>query len=637
MKIYRAKVMGFCYGVRRAMKIAESAAESRKKAVTLGPLIHNPQVVARLAAKGIRSVDDIDEICNEIVIIRSHGVGPSCYNKIECKNLGLIDATCPFVKRNQAITKKLADEGRQIVLIGEKKHPEMRSVAEWAEGRAFLVESMADVEELPYFTDVHVVIQTTFSETLADRLIAAVSDKADHMTVHRTICNATSERQHAARELAKTVDVMVVIGGRNSANTGRLAEICRAEGAATHHIETAAELRCDWFKNHDKVGITAGASTPDWIIEEVVSIMEDMSKLMEQENVDLDFHKGSIVDGEVIEVFDNKAYVSFGYKTEAVLPVHEYSYPAPASLKDVLKVGDHVRVQITNAIREDSPIYVSKIKVDRLADWDVAEEAFEKGEVVECEGIEAIKVGLLVQLKSLRGFIPLSQGDLRFVHSLANLVGKTFPAKILEVDRAKNRLVLSRKAVLEAQRDEEMNVLEKAYENGDVLTGVVKKIMPYGAFVGINGVEGLLHISDISWKKIGKVEDVLQPEQEVTVKIKSFDREKQRISFSHKETLPDPWETSIHDHQVDDVVDARVVKVLEFGVIVELEDGLTGLLHINEMTRDHNKKPGDICALGDEIKVRIIGIDENRKRISFSLVEAAQHPDADEEAPVDND
>lgn len=625
MEIYRAREMGFCYGVRRAMKLALDTAAAGKPAATLGPLIHNPQVVERLAEKGIPAIENLADFHDKIVIIRSHGVGPSCYNNIKCKNLALVDATCPFVMRNQQITKELVAEGHQVVLIGEKNHPEMKSVAEWADGQSYLIESMNDVAELPHLKEAHIVIQTTFSETLADELIEAVSKKADRVEVHKTICRATSDRQHAARELARQMDVMIVIGGRNSANTTRLAEVCREEGAVTYHIETASELRSAWFHHQDKVGITAGASTPDWIIEEVVCIMEDMSKLLESEELNLDVHKGSVVNGRVVEVFDNKAFISFGYKTEAILPVHEYAYPVPESLKDVLNVGDEIRVQVINSIREDSPIYVSKIKVDRLADWDVVEEAFEKNEPVECEGIEAIKVGLLVQIKSLRGFIPLSQGDLRFVHSLAGLVGQTFSAKILEVDRAKNRLVLSRKAVLEEARDSELDVLEAAFQNGEVLKGVVKKIMPYGAFVNVNGVEGLLHISDISWKKIAKVEDVLQPEEEIDVKIKSFDKEKQRISFTHKDCLPDPWETSIHEHALDDVVDAKVVKVLEFGVIVELEDGLTGLLHINEMTKDHNKKPSDICALGDEIKVRIIGIDENRKRISFSLVEAAEH------------
>ncbi|MEE3452663.1 bifunctional 4-hydroxy-3-methylbut-2-enyl diphosphate reductase/30S ribosomal protein S1 [Dialister sp.] len=625
MEIYKSKVMGFCYGVRRALKIAENAADSGIPAVTLGPIIHNPQVVGRLAEKGVPPADTIDEITDKTVIIRSHGVGPSCYNMLKCKNLALMDATCPFVRRNQILTKKLVDEGKQVILIGEKRHPEMISVAEWAVGHSYQVETMEDVDALPPMQEAHVVMQTTFSVPLADQLIAAIAKKVKDLHVNRSICDATRQRQQAARELAEKVDVMIVIGGKNSANTTRLAEICRSSGTTTHHIETAEELKPEWFSSRDKIGITAGASTPDWIIEEVVCIMENMKEMLDQEEMNLDVHKGSVVEGKVVDLYDDKAYISFGYKTEAVLLAHEYSFPAPASLKDVLQVGDSLRVQIVSGVKEDSTIYVSKIKVDRLADWDVVEEAFEKGESVECEGIEAIKVGLLVQLKSLRGFIPLSQGDLRFVHSLQGLVGQKFQAKILEVDRTKNRLVLSRKAVLEDERNAEMDEIEKAYENGDVLKGVVKKIMPYGAFVGINGVEGLLHISDISWKKIGKVEDVLKPEEEIDVKIKSFDREKQRISFSHKDCLPNPWETALENHHIDDEVEAKVVKILEFGVIVELDDGLTGLLHINEMTDDHNKKPGDICQVGDDLKVRIINIDEGRRRISFQLVEAPVH------------
>lgn len=625
MEIYKSKVMGFCYGVRRALKIAENAADSGIPAVTLGPIIHNPQVVGRLAEKGVPPADTIDEITDKTVIIRSHGVGPSCYNMLKCKNLALMDATCPFVRRNQILTKKLVDEGKQVILIGEKRHPEMISVAEWAVGHSYQVETMEDVDALPPMQEAHVVMQTTFSVPLADQLIAAIEKKVKDLHVNRSICDATRQRQQAARELAEKVDVMIVIGGKNSANTTRLAEICRSSGTTTYHIETAEELKPEWFSSRDKIGITAGASTPDWIIEEVVCIMENMKEMLDQEEMNLDVHKGSVVEGKVVDLYDDKAYISFGYKTEAVLLAHEYSFPAPASLKDVLQVGDSLRVQIVSGVKEDSTIYVSKIKVDRLADWDVVEEAFEKGESVECEGIEAIKVGLLVQLKSLRGFIPLSQGDLRFVHSLQGLVGQKFQAKILEVDRTKNRLVLSRKAVLEDERNAEMDEIEKAYENGDVLKGVVKKIMPYGAFVGINGVEGLLHISDISWKKIGKVEDVLKPEEEIDVKIKSFDREKQRISFSHKDCLPNPWETALENHHIDDEVEAKVVKILEFGVIVELDDGLTGLLHINEMTDDHNKKPGDICQVGDDLKVRIINIDEGRRRISFQLVEAPVH------------
>ena len=333
-----------------------------------------------------------------------------------------------------------------------------------------------------------------------------------------------------------------------------------------------------------------------------------------------DFHKGSVVEGTVVEVTDDEAQVSFGYKTEAVLPAREYSFPAPKSMKDVLAVGDSIKAQITNAVKEDGTIYISKIKLDRLADWDIVEEALEKDEPVVCEGIEAIKAGLLVQIKSLRGFIPLSQGDLRFVRSLSFLVGTQFEAKVLEVNRNQNRLVLSRKAVLEEHREEEMDHMKEAFENQEVLTGIVKKIMPYGAFIDVNGIEGLLHISDVAWNKIDKVEDVLAQDEEVQVKIKSFDEEKQRISFSRKDTMPDPWLEDIKNHEVDDVVVGKVVKLMDFGAIVELEDDLTGLLHISEMTKERNRKAGDILQLNDVVEVRIIGINPARKRISFSLV-----------------
>ena len=368
MEIIKARVMGFCYGVKRAIKIATAAAEKNGSAVTLGPLIHNPQVVNRLEKEGVHSVKSLNDVKNkEIVIIRSHGVGPSCYNDIKCKNLTLEDATCPFVKRNQEIARVLSHEGHQMILIGEKNHPELKSVAAWVEGKhPIIIEDMSDVDAMPQLDEAHIVIQTTFSIALAEQLIATICKKVKKAEVHRTICQATSERQKAAQELAGKVDVMIVIGGRNSANTGRLAEVCRAAGAVTHHIETAKELRAEWFHSQDKVGITAGASTPDWIIEEVFFIMEDMGKMLEMEEQNLDYKKGDVINGEVIELFDNKAYVSFGYKTEAVLPIHEYSYPEPASLKDVLKVGDPIKAVIVNAVREDNPIYISKIKLDRL-------------------------------------------------------------------------------------------------------------------------------------------------------------------------------------------------------------------------------------------------------------------------------
>lgn len=621
MKILLAKEMGFCYGVKRAIQIAENKGKEGTPAVTLGPIIHNPQVVASLEDQGVGHVQDLDEIREGAVIIRSHGVGPSCYNKASEKNLEIIDATCPFVKRAQQEAHRLVKEGKQVIIFGEKNHPEVQSIAQWALGKAFVAEGLADLSEIPVADHVAIVSQTTFSQSLFQQMLAAVQAKASQVEVQKTICNATAERQNAVLELTKQVDVVIVIGGKNSGNTRRLAELSKQQGKTTYHIETSAELRREWFAPSMTVGVTAGASTPDWIIEEVLLAMDDMNKTFEEMEMNYDFHKGSVVEGTVVAINDEEAYVSFGYKTEAVLPAREYSFPAPESMKDVLAVGDTVKAQIINAVKEDGTIFISKIKLDRLADWDIVEEALAKDEPVECEGIEAIKAGLLVQIQSLRGFIPLSQGDLRFVRSLSFLVNTKFPAKVLEVDRLKNRLVLSRKAVLEEHRDEEMGNMQEAFENQTVLTGVVKKIMPYGAFVDVNGIEGLLHISDVAWNKIDKVEDVLSQDEEVEVVIKSFDPEKQRISFSRKDTLPDPWMAEIENYEVGDAVVGKVVKLIDFGAIVELADGLTGLLHVSEITKDRTKKAADVLHIGDSVEVQIIGINKARKRISFSLIE----------------
>lgn len=632
MKIVLAKKMGFCYGVKRAIKIAEETGKSKEKAVTLGPIIHNPQVVNTLQKQGVGYVDDLEQVNQETIIIRSHGVGPSCYNKASEKNLKIIDATCPFVLRAQKEAHRLVKQGKQVIIFGEKNHPEVKSIAEWALGKAFIAETPNDLLNLPLMERVSIVSQTTFSRAVFQEMLRIVSEKATYVDIHETICNATTERQEAVIEMAAQVDVIIVIGGKNSGNTRRLAEVSRKEGMPTYHIETAAELKQAWFRPTDRVGITAGASTPDWIIEEVLVVMEDMNKSFEEMEMDYDYRKGSIVEGTVVAVTDEEAFVSFGYKTEAQLRASEYAFPEPKSMKDVLQVGDEVKGVIISAVKEDNPIFISKIRFDRIADWEIVEKAIENDEPVMCEATEAIKAGLLVQIQSLRGFIPLSQGDLRFVRSLSFLVGTKFPAKVLEVDRLKNRLVLSRKAVLEESRDEGMESLKSAFENGTVLTGVVKKIMPYGAFVDVNGIEGLLHISDVSWNKIDKVEDLLEQNQEIEVKIKSFDEEKNRISFTHKDTMPDPWHALAENYTQGDIATGKVVKVMEFGAIVELKDGLTGLLHVSEITKDRSEKASDRLQEGDMVEVHILKIDPNKKRIGFSLVQVAKSGETDEES-----
>lgn len=426
---------------------------------------------------------------------------------------------------------------------------------------------------------------------------------------------------------------MIVIGGKNSGNTNRLAEVCRDVGCTTYHIETAAELEVAWFQGAQTVGVTAGASTPDWIIKEVIETMNEFEELLTaQANWDEDLKKGSVVEGTVAQVEDERAWVSFGYKTEAILNRTEIAYPAPASAKDVLKEGDQIKAVIMNHIKEDNPVYLSVTRLAKDEDWQYVIEAQEKDQPIICKGIDAIPAGLVVTVNSLRGFIPLSQGDVYFVKSLENLVGTEFEAKVLEIDEKKNRLVLSRRAVLEVERQAKLEEALKKIAVGENYKGVVRKIMPYGAFVDIGGIEGLLHISDISWHKIKKVEDVLSVGQEIEVKLQSFDPESHKLSLSLKALTKSPWDLAEETISVGDVLTGKVVRLVAYGAFVAVNDDIQGLLHISQITKQRNAKVEDYLNRGQEVEVKVISFSKDEKKLGLALTELMEPVASSEDA-----
>ena len=268
MEVILADYLGFCYGVKRAITIAKENASADGTACTLGPIIHNPQMVERLKQEGVGSVNALDEMEKGTVIIRSHGVGPQVYDAAESRGLEVVDATCPHVKKAQLSAKSLVDEGYSVVIVGEKEHPEVRSIFEWSAAKASVIETVEEAVALPSCAKLGIVCQTTFSGAKFREIVSHLLEKSRDIRILRTICTATDQRQAAAMELAAKVDMMLVIGGKNSANTTRLAQLC-ADKCRTYHIETAAELQDEWFDKIEKIGITAGASTPDWIIKEV--------------------------------------------------------------------------------------------------------------------------------------------------------------------------------------------------------------------------------------------------------------------------------------------------------------------------------------------------------------------------------
>lgn len=429
--------------------------------------------------------------------------------------------------------------------------------------------------------------------------------------------------------MARRVDAMIVVGGKNSANTGRLAQVCREQDCPTYHVETAREINPSWFHGMSYIGITAGASTPDWIIQEVVKIMENLQaegtevmseELLDQYDYEENLKKGDVVEGKVVSVTDDAAFVSIGTKAEAILPKKEIAVPAPEKAGDVVHVGDEFKVVIASTVKEDSTIVVSLVKMQKEADWEEVRQAYENDQLIECVGKETNKAGLVVSIKSLRGFIPLSQGDVHFVKSLDNLVGQTFQVKIIDLDEHKNRLVLSRKAVLEVEREaKRAEALEHIEENTE-MDGTVVKIMPYGAFVDLGGVEGLLHISDISWKRIGAVEDVLSVGDTVHVLVQQFDRERNRISLSMKALQKNPWIAAIEKFAVGDVVEGEVKKILNIGAILAIDPEIQGLLHISALTEQRGAAVKDLVAIGDKMQVKIIKIDPDKHKVALSVL-----------------
>lgn len=622
MEIRIAENCGFCYGVKRAVNMAQDTSDQLERSYTLGPIIHNPQVVSNLEEHGVYAVDSLDEIPGGTVIIRSHGVGPAVYEEATDKGLKVVDATCPHVKKAQQDAKSVIDSGMSLVILGEEKHPEVISINLWAQNKGIVIETEEEAKILPFVENRGVVVQTTFSQFKFQSIIDILEEKTQNLKVFKTICTATQERQNSAVELAKTVDLMIVVGGKNSGNTNRLAEVCRDVGCTTYHIETAAELQLDWFNHVQTVGVTAGASTPDWIIKEVIDTMNEFEQLLANEaDWAEDFKKGTVVEGTVVSVEDDKAYVSFGYKTEATLNRTEIAYPAPASAKDVLKEGDQIKAVIMNHIKEDNPIYLSITRLAKDEDWQYVQEAQEKDESIICKGVDAIPAGLVVTVKSLRGFIPLSQGDVHFVKSLDSLVGTEFEAKVLEIDEKKNRLVLSRRAVLEVARKAKLEEALKNIHVGDNYKGIVRKIMPYGAFVDIGGIEGLLHISDISWHKIKRVEDVLSVGQEIEVKLQSFDAESNKLSLSLKALTKSPWDVAEETIKVGDVLTGKVVRLVAYGAFVAVNDDIQGLLHISQITKQRNAKVEDYLTRGKEVEVKVISLNKDEKKLGLALTE----------------
>ena len=628
MQIFLAKTMGFCNGVKRAVNMAF---ESGSGSYTLGPLIHNPQMVERLKEKGITKTDSIYGLPEgSKVIFRSHGESPTSYTIAQSRSLEIVDATCPNVKKVQDAAKDLTAEGYHVVVIGDPKHPEVASIKAWGGNGTVVVENEEAVANLPEGSKYGIIAQTTCIDEVFERLSKLIEAKASEVKTIRTICSATKDRQEATTQLAQKSDTVIVVGGRNSANTRHLKEVAEKYCSNVILIETAAELSEDMFASSKVVGITAGASTPDWVIEEVVKRMENMGDIFTGDGL-RKISNGDIIEGTVVSVNKDELFVDISYKSEGIISRSEFSYPTVEDLSGAISPGEKINVLVLNTDKEGTVI-LSKTKADAITAIDKLEQAHDANEVVEVTVTGTVKGGVTCNVFGVSGFIPASHVDITRIEDLTCFVGQKLPAQIIELDlqSPKKRIVLSRRDLLRKEKERKEKELYENIKVGGKYPGVVSRITNFGAFVDIGGVEGLLHVSEISWQKVKHPSDVLQLNDKVQVLCQKVDVENKKISLNLRDLQQDSWLVNIEKLKEGQIVEGKVSKLAKFGAFVALDDVMEGLVHISEISEERVDNPENVLQIGQTVKAKILKIDKKTKKLSLSIAEAKAQEEKEE-------
>lgn len=641
MKIIRAEKAGFCFGVKRALDMAERTAQMSNTA-SLGPLIHNHQVVKRMEKQGVRVVEAVKEAEHGgTLIIRSHGVPPDVYSEAERNEIHVVDATCPFVQKAQRLAAE-ASKNSQVIVVGDKKHPEVQGILGWAGGNAMAIEKLEEALELPFYEKVSVLAQTTQPAENFQRIVEELRKHTHELTVHNTICNATEERQTVARELASKVEVMIVVGGRNSANTRKLAGIC-AELTQTHLIETADELKEEWFTGVNTAGLTAGASTPDWIIEEVYKTMSDMGEkdLVADEMMTMEsweenmqkLHRGALVKGTVVKLTHDEVYVDLGWKSEGIINLRELSVAPASNPSEVVSVGQEIEAVVLRVENEEGHPVLSKRKADEEAAIEHLEKIAETKEEIQAKVASVVKGGLIVDV-GMRGFIPASQIQPGYVDDLNQFVGQTLRLRVIEFDPSKRKVVLSQKVILQEEQVEKRAHLFETLQEGDVVSGTVRRLAQFGAFVDLGGVDGLLHVSDMAYTRIKHPSELVNVGDEVEVQVLKVDHEQGKVSLGLKQLKPSPWDNILEKYPLGAVVTGKVVRIAPFGAFVQLEDGVDGLIHISQLSEKRVNKVEDVVQVGDMVQAKVIECKPEEKRLSLSIREASAEAQAQQDADL---
>ena len=683
MEIRLAKTAGFCFGVNRAVELTYGLLAEGHKVATLGPLIHNPQAVEDMRRKGAQVVDTVQDVpagCE--VVIRSHGVPRSVYDELEANGIPYHDATCPFVQKIQRIAAEAEKEGAVLLVAGDKTHPEVQGIVGHTRGEVFVFADLAELEawngpsdpQKPLFA----VAQTTFQVTKWKESSEFLKKAYTNARIFDTICNATQDRQKEASELSQRVDMMIIIGGSQSSNTAKLKGVCE-KNCQTYLVERAADVKNIDFSACDVVGVTAGASTPACIIKEVLcnmsEILNEQSKELEEGAVERktdvaeaaageleesaasaqpaeevpseeadeqDFSKAleeslnsmnndQKVTGIVMGFSPTEIQVDIGRKHAGYVPMDEYSADPAADPKKELKIGDEIGLIIMKTNDAEGTVMLSKRRYDAMQAWRDIADAAETDKVFEGVVTDVVKGGVIAVTDGVRVFIPGSLATASRSESLDSLLRKNVKFRIIEVNNYKRRAVGSIRAVLKEERKAAEEAFWAQAEVGQKYTGTVKSLTNYGAFVDIGGVDGMVHISELSWKRIKHPSDVLKVGDVIDVYIKALDPEKKKISLGYRKDEDNPWEILRKNYPEGTVIDAEIVSLTDFGAFARVIPGIDGLIHISQIADRRIEKPSDVLKVGDKVQAKIIGIDFDKKRVSLSI-RALLEPAAEDEA-----
>ncbi len=628
MRIEVAKTAGFCFGVDRAVSTVYDLLAQGKKVCTLGSIIHNPQIVDDLKKRGVFPVEkpeDVPEGCT--LVIRSHGAPQSTVDRIRALSVDFVDATCPFVRKIHEIARRAGEENRVFLLCGDRDHPEVKGTIGHCTGEHYVVR---DHEELAKLFDnnpqiakkpLAIAAQTTFHTGEWQNCLETLKKVCTNAAVFATICNATAKRQKEAEALARRCDCMIVIGGRNSSNTAKLRDICESY-CETYLIERADELPA--LSAGLSVGITAGASTPASIIKEVLVTMSEVNsneqnfeEMLEESLKSLNTDEK--VHGVVVGISPTEVYVDVGRKQAGFIPVVELSNDPNVKPEDVVKIGDEMELLIMKTNDQEGTIMLSKRRVDAMRGWDDIEKARESQEVLTGKVVEVVKGGVIVLKDAMRVFVPASQATASRGEDLEALKGQEVKFRIIEVNRQRRRAVGSIRSVLRDERKAAQEKFWEQVEEGQQFTGKVKSLTTFGAFVDLGGVDGMVHISELSWNRIKHPSEVLNVGDTVQVYVKSLDRENGKISLGYKRPEDNPWVKLKNEYPVGTVCDAKVVGLTQFGAFASVIPGIDGLIHISQLADHRVEKPQDVVKVGDVVKVKITEIDFDRHRVSLSI------------------